>query len=206
MKKLVATFLFLTTFGAQALAENIPESVTVRGFAYAGTGCSANTVRGRFPVEGSEFLITWGGFQAQAGVNIPFREGRKNCQLNLDLAYPAGWQYTVESTSYQGTVQVEDGTQAIAASHYYFQGSDQTVRFSTLFEGPVRRTYHVTDSVADDEQVWSPCTADRSLNINYNVRVSTLTDGQATGKIAFGVERDGDPAGTLLKLKWRRCE
>ena len=80
------------------------------------------------------------------------------------------------------------------------------MRFSTLFEGPARRTYHVTDSVADDEQVWSPCTADRSLNINYNVRVSTLTDGQATGKIAFGVERDGDPAGTLLKLKWRRCE
>lgn len=204
MKKLVATFLFLTTFGAPALAD-VPENVTLRGFAYAGTGCAPNTVRGRFPVEGVEFLILWEGFQAQAGADIPLREGRKNCQLNLDLAYPTGWQYTVESTSYQGTVQVDQGTQAVAASAFYFQGSDQTVRFATLFEGPVRRSFHVTDAVSDDEQPWSSCTADRSLNINYQVKVSAVSDGQATGKIAFGIERDGDPAGTLLKLKWRRC-
>lgn len=205
MKKLVAIFLLLTTFGAPALAE-VPENVTLRGFAYAGTGCAPNTVRGSFPVDGVEFLILWEGFQAQAGANIPLRESRKNCQLNLDLAYPAGWQYTVESTSYQGTFQVQEGTQAIAASYYYFQGSDEQVDFSTTFTSTRRRTYHVTDSVADDEQVWSSCAADRSLNINYQVRVSAVSDGQATGKIAFGIERDGDPAGTLLKLKWRRCE
>jgi hypothetical protein len=167
---------------------------------------TGSAVRGRFPVDGVEFLILWEGFQAQAGEGIPLREQRKNCQLNLDLAYPAGWQYTVESTSYQGTVQVAEGTQAIVSSYYYFQGSDEQVDFSTTFTNPRRRTFRVTDSVADDEQVWSSCTADRSLNINYAVRVSAVTDGQATGKIAFGVERDGDPAGTLLKLKWRRCE
>lgn len=206
MNKLFATFLFLTTAFATARADDLPEGVTLRSFAYAGTGCPANTVRVNFPVEGRQFLILWQGFQAQAGVNIPLRESRKNCQLNLDLAYPAGWQYTVESTSYQGTVQLTSGTQAVAASYYYFQGSDEQVNFSTVFDSPRRRTYHVTDVVAEEEQVWSSCTADRSLNINYQVKVSSLSDGQATGKIAFGIERDGDPAGTLLNLKWRRCQ
>lgn len=205
MKNLIAILLSCLAFGASAQAD-VPEQVSLRGFAYAGTGCAANTVRGSFPVEGQEFLILWSGFQATAGQGIPLREKRKNCQLNLDLAYPEGWQYTVESTSYRGTVQVDQGTQALAASSFYFQGSEETVRFATLFDGPARRTFHVTDTVDSDEQVWSSCSADRSLNINYEVRVSATGDADIKGRVAFGVERDGDPAGTLLKLQWRRCE
>ncbi len=189
---------------AAAFAE-VPDQVTLRSFAYAGTGCAANTVRTNFPVPGQQFMILWGTFTAAAGVDIPLREARKNCQLNIDLAYPDGWQYTVESTEYHGHVTVAEGTQAVAASYYYFQGESQTVRFGTLFDGPSTREFDVRDSVSDRDQVWSQCTAVRSLNVNYQVRIVGAADGQATGGISFGTDVDGAPAGTLLTLKWRRC-
>ena len=46
--------------------EDLPDSITLRGFAHAGSGCAAGTARGEFPI-GSELFITWDGFAAEAG-------------------------------------------------------------------------------------------------------------------------------------------
>jgi hypothetical protein len=181
---------------------DLPDSVVLRAFAHAGSGCPAGTSRGEFPVSGSEFLILWDGFVAQAGAGIPLRDARKNCQINLDLDYTNGWQYTVESIDYNGRVNVADGTQALAGSAYYFQGDANTIRFDTLFDGPVSRTFQIRNTTAPEDQVWSTCDATRSLNVNFQVRLNNASSSDATGSISFGV---GATAGTFLKLKWRRC-
>jgi hypothetical protein len=211
-KKTISTAAALLISGLSLLAspafaaDEIPDGVTLRAFAYAGSGCPAGTVEANFPVAGDAFLISWGSMTAEVGPGVPFINKRKNCQVNIDLDYPTGWQYTVESTTYAGHAAIDEGVQAIAGSAYYFQGESQTVRFNTLFEGPDDRAFYVTDAVSDDDQVWSHCEPVRSLNINYQIRVTDTTDGgDASGSITFGGDSDGAPAITLLKLKWRRC-
>ncbi len=213
LNKLLKTSLLLL-LAAPAMADDVvpaddvvdrdselPDSISLRGFAHAGSGCAAGTARGEFPI-GSELFIIWDGFEAEAGQGIPLRDARKNCQVNLDINHTAGWQYTVESIEYSGKVNVADGTQAVAGSAYYFQGSAETVRSNTLFEGPLRRNFRVRDTTDAAEQVWSTCDATRSLNINFQVRLSDAASSGATGTISFGV---GGSAGTLIKLKWRQC-
>jgi hypothetical protein len=200
------TMMTAMSAGAALADDEIPEGVTLRGFAYAGSGCPAGTVNGDFPVAGDQFLISWDSMVAEVGPGVPFINKRKNCQVNIDLDHPHGWQYTVESTTYAGHTSLDEGVTAVAGSAYYFQGSSETVRFNSLFEGPDDRAFFITDSVADGDQVWSTCDATRSLNINYQIRVVDGTDGgEASGQIVFGGEFDGAPAFTLLKLKWRRC-
>lgn len=181
---------------------DVPESVVMRGFAHAGSGCPAGTARGEFPVSGSEFLILWDSFSAAAGPNIPLRDARKNCQINIDLDYTNGWQYTVEGVEYSGLVEVAEGSQALAGSAYYFQGDQNTIRFNTVFDGPVRRHFQIRDTTTPSDQVWSTCDATRSLNINFQVRLANAAANSPVGAISFGV---GSTAGTFLKLKWRQC-
>lgn len=183
-------------------ADDVPESVVLRGFAHAGSGCAAGTARGEFPVNGTEFLILWDSFSAQAGPGIPVRDARKNCSINIDLDYTHGWQYTVESIEYNGRADVAEGSQALAGSAYYFQGDQNTIRFNTVFDGPVRRNFRIRDTTAPEDQVWSTCDATRSLNINYQVRLADAAASSPVGTISFGI---GSTAGTFLKLKWRQC-
>jgi hypothetical protein len=182
-------------------SSELPDSISLRGFAHAGSGCAAGSAQGEFPI-GSELFITWDGFEAEAGQGIPLRDARKNCLVNLDINHTTGWQYTVESIEYSGKVEVVNGTQAVAGSAYYFQGSPETVRSNTLFEGPLRRNFRVRDTTDESEQVWSTCDATRSLNINFQVRISDAASSAATGTVSFG---NGRTAATLIKLKWRQC-
>lgn len=202
----------LVTFASGALAQDdtedrrnddeVPAEVSVRQLAFAGSGCPVDSIRGHFPTDPREFLFIADSFAAEAGPGVPARDNRKNCGIILDLDFAAGWQFTVEEIGYNGHVTVDEGVSAFASSYYYFQGSSDTVRFGTFFEGPEDRDYHVADGVGDRDQVWSPCGGGRSLNMNLAVRV-TGASGNARGKITFG--EDG-LSGTHLRLKWRRCE
>lgn len=194
----------LSLVGGQAMADDAPGGVTLRSFAYAGSGCAADAVTGNFPVDGNSFDIAWSGFNAEVGNGAPLRDKRKNCQINLDLDIPAGWQYTVKSVEYTGEVKLDTGVQGVASSSYYFQGSANTVRFNSLFEGPEDRVFQIRDTLASANQVWSPCGGGRSLNVNVSVRLDNSTDSSGTGSLFFG-DVDG-LAGTHLELDWRTCQ
>jgi len=187
--------------------DTYPDEVTLRSVAYAGTGCPADSVRLNVPIDGRELMVYWTDFQAEAGPDVPLRDSRKNCQLNVDLAYPDGWQYTLTSIDYDGQHHLDEGVVATAASAYYFQSSPDTVRAQHDFTGPLAGEYNAFDAFPEDQLSWSPCGAgdnSRSLNVNVQVRVDTTTTTEGRrGVISFA--DSPDVPGSLLTLKWRRC-
>jgi hypothetical protein len=84
---------------------------------------------------------------------------------------------------------------------YYFQGQADTARLQSVLRGPAALAYQVHDELALDAQVWSPCDAQRALNINASVAVS------ATGS-ARGIMTVDEESGSIEQryaLRWRRC-
>lgn len=71
-------------------------------------------------------------------------ESRKNCQINLDISYSAGYSYSVYSADYSGYADIDSGVQGTVAANYYFSGEqDQVgssfhVSSSTPFSLPLR--------------------------------------------------------------------
>jgi hypothetical protein len=55
---------------------------------------------------------------------------RINCQLNINLKYPSGFQYSVLGTDFRGYTYLDAGVTGVQSANYYFSGC--TCLFSRL--------------------------------------------------------------------------
>lgn len=69
-------------------------------------------------------------YVASVGPGIDITEQRKNCQLNVDLLYPGGFQYSIFSADYRGYAAVSKGVTGTLKSTYYFSGQTTQVNLS----------------------------------------------------------------------------
>lgn len=201
MQKIILT-LFTFLLSVPALAET-PSYVRVRSITYAGSGCPAGSVAGNIAPDRQAFTLLFDSYIAEVGPGVAIREKRKNCQLNVSLDFPQGWSYTLLTVDYRGYASLEPRVVGTQQSSYYFQGSTQTARLRSDYRGPMDRNYQIRDTLGLDAVVWSPCGAQRSLNINTEVR---LDNSQATW--ARGLMTTDSIDGQLKQLygfRWRRC-
>jgi hypothetical protein len=93
-------------------------------------GCKANSVAGAISNDLTTITLLYDSFIAQAGSGIQPAEGRKNCQLNLQLLLPQGWQFSVFKADYRGYAFLQKGDKGVVKSTYYFSGdSTQASQF-----------------------------------------------------------------------------
>jgi hypothetical protein len=128
----------LLGLAAQALAVAIPDNVAftegpdptqvqIVGLTYGGTGCPSGTVSSILSDDRTIMTLIFDEFVASIGPGIRITEARKNCQLNLNLRYPGGFQYSIFSADYRGYAYLEKGVTGTQRSAYYFSGQIQQV-------------------------------------------------------------------------------
>ena len=141
-------------------------------------------------------------FVAEVGPGVPITAARKNCQINLDLDHPQGWSYALAETDYRGFVSLDAGVTATQALGLYFQGQAHTVRLASTFNGPVSRDFFIRDTLSGENLLWSPCGAQRSLNMNVQVSLSH-PQADERGLISLDSPLAEGPGG--FTLIWRQC-
>jgi hypothetical protein len=198
--KLSAPFLALSL--SSAAFADVPSYVRIRNISYAGSGCPAGTVAENVSSDLKAFTLLFDSYIAEIGPGISARENRKNCQVLVDLDFPGGWSYSIVDVDYRGYVSAERGVTATQASAYYFQGQGATGRLTTDMRGPIDRDYQIRDTLGLNALVWSPCGAQRALNINSQVRLSS-TNRRASGLITLD-SIDGQVS-HIYGLQWQRC-
>ncbi|KAH7309956.1 hypothetical protein BKA65DRAFT_414345 [Rhexocercosporidium sp. MPI-PUGE-AT-0058] len=172
---------------------------TLKGISYGGTGCPQGSMKFSVPINSTRFVMAFGGYAASIGPGISIIEGRKNCQINLNLDYPVGYQYAVDGNTYSGYASLGDGVSAVHKSIYYFSGCKYEQQSSTQsnFTGPYNAPYAVTDSVPK-ERVWSPCGQSALLNINNQVRITRASNSTGSGTLYDSGLWD-------VSLVWQAC-
>lgn len=105
-----------------------PDDVQIVSFVYGGTGCPSNTVSSVLSDDRTIMTLIFDQYVAQIGPNVAVTENRKNCQLNIDLRYPGGFQYSVFSADYRGYAYLDQGVTGTQKSIYYFSGQTDQVR------------------------------------------------------------------------------
>ncbi|EHK97146.1 hypothetical protein M7I_7158 [Glarea lozoyensis 74030] len=136
------------------------------------------------------------------GPGVAVSQSRKNCQLNLDLKYPGGFQYSILNTVYRGYAGLDAGVTGVQSTTFYFSGQTAQTTTSTTFKGPVSGDYATQDSVDLTSTIWSPCGSTAALNMNSQVRLTSpnnnakglLTDDSIDGKITF-----------VVGVQWQKC-
>jgi len=72
-----------------------PSTVYISGISYGGSGCPQGTVSQILSPDLQTFTLIFDQYAAQIGSGIDPLQSRSNCQLNVQLHYPSGWQYSV---------------------------------------------------------------------------------------------------------------
>jgi acetyl esterase/lipase len=126
----------LLTLGLAALAYALPSTELVEAdtpdpnevyfqdITWLGTGCtSANT--GNYTSGDRQTLtLEFDAFVASIGPGVAPSNWRKNCQLNVLLHYPGGFQYSILDTIFRGYVLIDANITATQEAVYYFSGGE----------------------------------------------------------------------------------
>jgi len=181
-----------------------PNQPYIQSISYGGTGCPNGTVGSSFSNDRTSFTLIFDSFVASSGPGVPVTEGRKNCQLNLNVRVPNGSGQYCAVLDYRGYVQLPSGTTADSSAIYYTQ--DYTLPDGQLitiggspanFAGPVARDYLTRDSV---DLSWNGAEpAINPVNINSQVRLigpasaqAQITHDSIDGRLTPGACDGGD--------------
>jgi hypothetical protein len=177
-----------------------PNEVYIESLTYGGSGCPRGTVGYSISNDRQIFTLIFDKYIASIGPGIPVTENRKNCQLNIRMHYPQGWQYAVLSSQFRGYAQLDAGITGTHKSTYYFSGEVDQVSATCDFRGPTARNYLVNAEIGT--VAWSPCASTYALNINSQLRLYSSKPG-ASGMLTND-SQDGKWR-NILGFQWRHC-
>jgi hypothetical protein len=104
-----------------------PNDVYIQTFTYAGSGCPAGSVANATDATNSVLTLLYDSYVAQIGPGTLPGDHRKNCQINLEVHYPGGWQFSLFSVDYRGFKDLDKGVTGTQAALYYFSGQSPQV-------------------------------------------------------------------------------
>jgi len=179
-----------------------PADVSINSISYGGTGCPQGSVGSFISADRETFTLIFDSYVASIGPGVAVTENRLNCQINLDLEYPSGFQYSVLNTEFRGYAAMDKGVTGVQEATYYFSGATAQASTQTTFTGPTSGDYEIVDSIPFTSTVWSPCGAALPLNIDSQVRLSStvstatgeLTDDSVDGNVQF-----------IVGVTWQTC-
>lgn len=198
---------------ADGLALQAPASKDLKGgdayFASIkpnGTGCPPGSADVSISGDGKTFTVTYSSYEATVDKNKTV--DIKDCQLGIKLKSPSGLSYSVYDFYYQGYAFLANGQSAKQVAKYYFQGAPQANQreVSSNLQGPFDDTYTIKDTVGIADAVWSPCGAERDLNIRTTLRLQNSSSKKTDGYINIAAT-DGEVDTKLhFRLNWRSCK
>jgi hypothetical protein len=210
VKAIVAALLAANLATAAQAASDTPPNVRVRSISYAGAGCRAGSATAAVSPDGRSVVFLFDEFASEAGPGISPSGSRKNCQVNLSLDYPQGWQYALGAVDLRGTADLKRGATGYAAVRGYVSGNASLlVNASTTLRGPLQGEFrkHVA---APSALTWSPCQS-RALNLAFEVRAANGNPALGSSLVTFGDfytdwrRWDETQPMQAVELKWRRC-
>ena len=190
---------------ARAAADNavaaVPDgNVTVEVIAANGSGCAPGTASVATKSDKSGFRIRYHDFVAEAGGTADPTDRRKNCQVGALITVPAGWTFAIAEAEYRGRARLYAGATGLQRTNYYWQGSSATSSTEETFAGPLNG-YWDTSDVAP-VLIYTPCSEQRVLNINTELRVD---GGTSTGRSSMSMKSSDGDVDTLFNFSWTRC-
>jgi hypothetical protein len=118
---------------------------------------------------------------------------------------PQGFTYAITSVEYRGFASLEAGATAIQRANYYFQGQTATAYTSHSFTGPFADDWISEDEVPIAGIVWSPCGAQRNLNINTELRAAAGTSDTANTTSLISMDSTDGEINTIYHFQWAEC-
>lgn len=167
-----------------------------------GTGCPAGTWNANISPDGQTFTVTFNSYSAyvskESAISI------KDCQLAIKLQSPQQVSYSVQSFRFSGYSYLEEGVTASQSATFYVQGNPgNSIESRIDLNGPRNAPYTLQSDVELGKKLWSPCSAERSLNVQTRLRVR---NGDPRGSGYLNLAAVSGSAKLVMRISWRKCD
>lgn len=175
-------------------------SVAVEVATANGSGCPDGTATATLASDNSSITISYDSYTALTGPGVDATEQRKNCQISLRVAVPAGYRYSISRAEHQGFARLESNATGLQRTAYYFAGLTPTASATFELDGPFNGRYEADEAFG--APLSSPCTRQRNLNINNEVRVIASENTSEANLVSQG---NGNRSRSTYRLAWNTC-
>ncbi len=174
---------------------------------YGGTGCPSGSASVTLSPDQKALSVLFDSYQAEAGNTTGRMVDRKTCNLAIPVHVPQGFSVSIFQVDYRGFNALPQGARSQFNVEYFFNsgagGSGHGVRQTKNFIGPVSQDYLLTDKLAANALIWSPCGSDLNLRVN----TSMTTFSNAAMEQAMSTVDSADVSAALVYwISWRRCQ
>lgn len=197
MKKLL---LLTMLFGSKAYADVPAEAVGIRNFSHSGSGCGNGTVLVNISSDNKSLTAVYSDFVLDSEIaGLP---SSKNCVLQIQLASPPGWTYSMFGLEQRGFADVDAGVTAHADSSFQLNNSNIVPLATFVAKGPYYDNYEKFETIVAERIPFGTCNGTPDvLTIRSEIRLK--------GKKGHGVITVDSLNGSFAQyygLAWRRCD
>lgn len=188
------------------------DQVFIKQVTYGGSGCTTNDSvselddvnQDGFP---DQFSIFYFNYIAHSGPGTNASDWRKNCNINVILHLPQGFQFSIFQAHYAGFTTLPFGISGTQTSTYTFVFHPGSATLHSTWHGPIQQNYDFTDTLRFESLVWSPCGLEAPLNIRTQIFLSGSTQQLISDPSALITtdEIDGRVK-QIFGFQWRACQ
>lgn len=202
MKNLATKLLVAAlALNAASIAGARADDIRLGTPSYGGTGCPAGTASVSLTDDAKTLSILFDQYVVEAGRAAGKRIDRKSCNVAIPVHVPGGYSVSIIKLDYRGFNSLPEGASSTFNVEYFLAGS-RGPAFSRTFRGAQDKDYLVSNVLAAEAVVWSPCGTDVILRSNSSLMTITNSRMEQTLSTLDSVDID---AGIIYQLQWRRC-
>jgi hypothetical protein len=183
------------------------DEIYIRSVTYAGSGCPEQTVSQNISPDRKAVSFLFAEFLAEitAGMTEEERaiQGKKDCELTIDMQYPNGWTYSVASVDYRGFADFDDGVSAERRTTIKFGDDAKHESFSSALISGFKGDFSFRDTFDVKEEVLAPCGTVKPLIIRVEAELFAK-DSDSSGFLSLDT-LDGEMS-HQFGIKWTECE
>ena len=213
---------------AAARADEIPDPrmISVRAVNATGTGCQSGQVSSVVAPDGSAFSVMFDHYESIAGGG-GVRVDKKACEIDVEMAVPSGWSFTLFTADYRGFANVDAGATGFHEVVYTFDRPGSSPQgppvnphngspvqrtgnfsFSTKeFRGPFTGDYSIHNELSVQNLAWSPCDTTTTKTLHMSTSLLTRVLGADNRPhVQMSLDSVDGALAQQFGIKWRRCE
>jgi hypothetical protein len=216
--KTLALFLFgalAPIFSSLQASAQTPSGVQIQYVRTQGSGCQNGTARAMLTPDGRAFSVFMDNYIAETTNSLSL--DYKTCNMEIGIAIPAGYSFSLLTADYRGFVNAEAGTQVSHQVLYTFDGSrppnerpgfgNSAGRYSfeqKIFQGPINQDYFIRNVIDPRASLWSPCSTggQQPLMIQTFLIARAMSRG---GQSQISLDSVDGALEQQFSWTWRQC-
>ena len=181
---------------------------------FSGNACRKDNVGTALSPDHRTLSVLFDDFSTQAGGTTGHPLDRKVCRMRIPVHVSSGFQVSIVKTDIRGYANLPGGAQArISTTHHFTRAKGLAIPVmvdrrpflqETLFQGPYDDSVYIGNHI-EEEQTWTPCGEDFSLNVGANVEVRNPSSAQDALTVIDSIELQSQEKGIEYHLFWKKC-